>query len=149
LRSRSAEFEADPADAIAVRRLSHPPPNRSQLDSVVRPRPRRAPRRSLVLAIAVLALATSGGAFAATQLFGPLHGGKYRPRGGPVICQIFGLPGLAAAQLLDQQGYSVAWRSQTWGGEVLKEPEGKEAGAIGGGYSAAVAEPPATASSMT
>jgi hypothetical protein len=83
----------------------------SELDSVVRPRPLRAtaPPRSLVLAIAVLALAASGGAFAATQLFGLLHGGEYRPSRAPVICQIFGLPGPAAAQLLDQQGYSVVY----------------------------------------
>ena len=91
---------------------------------------RRLPKATLAFAGA-LALA-GGGAFAATQVLGPLHDVNATPDPTPLACAgLIGKPSTDAASYLAAHGYHAVWHFYDYSrAKALSEPNGTTPGAV-------------------
>jgi hypothetical protein len=101
-------------------------------------------RTSLVAGVVATGLLVGAGAFAMDHFGSPLANTTFQPPAGKATCLAFGKPGPEAASLLQAHGYSVSWRSETWGDEVLGDstPAKDAPTMVGGGQSTAIESPP-------
>ncbi|MBS1878598.1 MAG: hypothetical protein JST31_03700 [Actinobacteria bacterium] len=103
---------------------------------------RRTVRRTTVVAFVAICLGT-GGALAATGVFGPLHDVTLQPPANPISCSgLIGRPAGAAIRFFSAHGYSVSWRYQTFGTTVVEPSHPGEPTGVVGGRSTEVERPP-------
>ena len=122
--------------------------------SEVRPASQPAARRTRrtvgrVAAVAAVAVCLgTGGALAATGVFGPLHDATVQPPANPISCSdLIGRPVDKAIRFFSAHDISVSWRYETFGTTVVKPSHPDEPTAVVGGRSTEVARPPRAPSS--